>query len=145
MIMKRTIVLLGIGGLVGAIFGIVLGISLYGMYTFVTETVPETREQVQVFNELNELRDQINKMNEARKKEEEDRNKAVADRLKPQPAPSINLPDLLPKIEPPAADKPQPRGDFAEVDAEIARLEETQKILNAILDRLMTKEKGKER
>jgi hypothetical protein len=139
---KRTIVLLGIGGLVGAVFGLVLGFSLYGMYTFVTQTVPETREQVQVFNELNELRDQINKMNEARKKEEADRNKTVAER--PKPAPSINLPDLLPKIEPPA-DKPQPRGDFAEVDAEIARLEETQKILNAILDRLMTKEKEKDR
>ena len=55
------------------------------------------------------------------------------------------LADLgLPKIEPPA-DKPRPKGDFAEVDEEIERLEQTQKILNAILDRLMTKEKGKEK
>ena len=34
------------------------------MYTFFTSTLPSTRDSVQVFNELNELRQQLNQLNE---------------------------------------------------------------------------------
>lgn len=139
--MKRTIWLVGIGLAIGLFIGVVIGFFTYSAYDLVTRTIPETRETVQVFNELNELRDQINKMNEERKKKEEE---AAARPSTPPAAPTAGLPDLgelLPKSEPPADKPPPPKGDFAEVDAEIARLEETQRILNMILDKLKVKEK----
>jgi hypothetical protein len=64
---KRGLLLLGLGVGVGLALGIVLTVSVHTTYTLVTQTVPETREQLQVFNELNELRQQINQLNEDKK------------------------------------------------------------------------------
>lgn len=138
--MKRDILLIGLGSAIGLIVGIVVVGAVFSLNTLFTHTIPETRESVQVFSELNELRQQINQMNEDRKRKEKDSEaeKEAAGRLDPAAGLPVNLADLLPKTEP-KADKPPPRGDFAEVDAEIERLEQTQKILNAILDRLSTK------
>src|SRR5689334_15149806 len=60
---RRGVLLLGIGGLVGLAVGVVLTLAVSDAYRFVTHTVPETRDSVEIFNELNELRQQVNQMN----------------------------------------------------------------------------------
>jgi hypothetical protein len=151
---RRGVLLLGLGGAVGLALGILLTVGVTATYTFVTHTLPETRESVQVFNELNELRQQINQLNEQKKlKEQEEKEEAMRQALKAV-ASTVRAPDSgTPAVTPPAEKQAggmesppvaKPHDPFADIDEEIARLEQTQKVLNTILD-LFSKSKDKER
>jgi hypothetical protein len=148
---RRAVLLLGIGGGVGLALGVLLTIGVSTTYRFYTETLPSTRDSVQVFNELNELRQQINQLNEENKLKEQEKEDAVRRALSAVtstvPAPEGRTPDAAPPAKKegmgaPARPADRPRDGFAEVDEEIERLERTQKVLNTILD-LFTR-KGKE-
>jgi hypothetical protein len=138
------VALLGIGGGVGLALGILLTLSVSATYTFFTQTLPTTRDTVQVFNELNELRQQLNQLNEEKKLQEQEKQEAVRQALSAVAA-TVRLPESgTSSVVPPAKKLDEkPRGPFADVDAEIERLEQTQKVLNSILD--MFTPKGKER
>jgi hypothetical protein len=137
---RRVALLLGIGGGVGLALGILLTLSVSATYTFFTNTLPATRDSVQVFNELNELRQQLNQLNEEKKLKEQEKEEAVRQALSAV-ASTVRTPASgTPGVAPPAE---KARGPFAELDAEIERLEQTQKTLNTILD--MFTGKGTER
>lgn len=148
--MRRDVLLVGIGGLVGAVLGAVVVLGALSLYTFITRTIPETQNNVQVFNELNDLRQQLNEVNEERKAKEKERT-ALRPEPTPTPAPMPEsvpnlggLEALLPPRPAPAAEPAaRPNDPFAEIDAEIQRLEETQKILNTILDKFSRSKKEK--
>jgi hypothetical protein len=152
---KRTAVLLTVGGAVGMTLGVLLTMGLTTTYTFVTHTVPSTRDSVEVFNQLNELRQQINEMNEEKKLKEQEKEEAVRQALsavastvrRPESGTSTAVP---PTAVPPGmkeGEKPvarraeRPRDGFADIDEEIERLEQTQKTLNTILDLFTRKAK----
>ena len=150
----RAALLLGIG--VGLALGVLLTLSVSTAFTFLTPTLPLNRDAVQVFNELNELRQQINRLNEERKLKDQETVEAIRQALSTVASaarpgeggtPGTGAPDNRPGG---GADKPRaarPWDPLAEVDEEIKRLEETQKVLNTILD-LFTpkaKERAKER
>jgi hypothetical protein len=149
---RRGALLLGIGGGVGLALGILFTIGVSATYTFFTHTLPSTRDSVQVFNELNELRQQLNQLNEEKKLKEQEKEEAIRQALNAV-ASTVRAPDSgTPGVVPPA--KKQGEGadgapvekrhdPFADIDEEIARLEQTQKVLNTILD--MFSSKGKER
>jgi hypothetical protein len=148
---RRGALLLGVGGGVGLALGILLTIGVSATYTFFTHTLPSTRDSVQVFNELNELRQQLNQLNEEKKLKEQEKEEAMRQALSAV-ASTVRAPESgTPGVVPPAkkqgggADVPpveKRRDGFAEIDEEIERLEQTQKVLNAILDMFS---KGKER
>jgi len=146
--------LLGLGIGLGIALGVLLSVGVFVTYTFFTQTIPETTGSVQVFNELNELRQQVNQLNEERKRKEQDQADAMRKALEalapPDRAPEGGAPPI---VVPPAkkqgeAAEPRPMRNpndpFAELDAEIERLEETQKVLNTILD-IFSKSKEKPR
>src|SRR5262249_1596507 len=107
---------------------------------------------VQVFNELNELRQQLNQLNEEKKLKEQEKEEAMRQALSAV-ASTVRAPDSgMPGVVPP--DKKQdggadgspvvkPQDPFADIDAETERLQQTQKVLNTILD--LFSSKGKER
>lgn len=149
---RRVALLLGIGGVVGLAVGILLTIGVSATFTFFTRTVPSTRDSVQVFNELNELRQQLNQLNEEKKFKEQEKEEALRQALSAVAstarAPESGTPSVVPpaKNEGGGAERPpvaKPHDPFAELDAEIERLEQTQKVLNTILDLFTSK--GKER
>ena len=137
---KRTALLLGIGMGIGLALGILLTLSVSATHTLFTQTLPATRESVQVFNELNELRQQINRLNEEKALQEKEKEAAVRQALQAVTATVRTPASGTTSTMPPAA---KPQGPFAEIDAEIERLEQTQKVLNTILD--MFSREGKER
>lgn len=149
---RRGALLLCIGGGVGLALGILLTIGVSATYTFFTQTLPSTRDSVQVFNELNELRQQINQLNEEKQLKEQEKEEAIRKALSAVAsttrAPDNGTPGAAPPAEkpgkgadrPPVAKRQDPYGD---IDEEIERLEQTQKVLNTILD-VFTR-KGKER
>ncbi len=148
---RRGRVLLGIGFGVGLALGVLLTTGVVATYTFVTDTLPSTRDSVQVFNELNELRQQINQLNEEKKLKEQEKEAAVRQALSTVAAtaraPDARPPDVGPPAEKPGGGADRPRVEkrqdpFGDIDAEIERLEQTQKALNTILD--MFSRKGKE-
>src|SRR5438093_4278067 len=57
---------IGIGGGVGLAVGVLLTVSVSATYTLFTPTIKTNRELLQVFDELNEMRQQINRINEER-------------------------------------------------------------------------------
>src|SRR5262249_13175433 len=143
-------ILFGIGCGVGLTLGVVLTLGASATYTFFTQTVPSTRDSVQVFNELNELRQQINQLNEETKLKDQEKEEALRQSLGAV-ASTVRAPDSgtagadspAPKEgggaeKPPVAKSHDP---FAEIDDEIKRLEQAQKVLNSILDMFS---KGKE-
>lgn len=142
---RRTAWLLGLGVGVGLAVGVLLTLGAVATYTTVlTPTViPASRDSLRVFTELNELRQQVNRLNEERKVQDQDKEEAIRRALKAV-ATTVRPPDIgPPAVAPPAekkggdmAGRPARRaGDpFADLDAEIERLEETQKVLNTILD-----------
>jgi hypothetical protein len=149
---SRAALWLVIGGLVGLTLGILLTFSVTTTYTFFTQTLPSTRDSVQVFNELNELRQEINQLNEEKKLKEQEKEDAVRQALNAVassiPAPSGGMPSVDPPAkkegrEAAAPAVPKRQDGFAEIDEEIERLQQTQKVLNTILD--MFSRKGKER
>jgi hypothetical protein len=140
--------LLAIGGGVGLTLGILLTLGVYATYTLFTHTLPATRDTVQVFNEVNQLRQQLNELNEAKKLQEQEKEAAVRQALR-----TVAAVPQVPENGRPSADSPanQPGGGaeapriaksqdpFAEVDAEVKKLEQTQKVLNTLLDMLSPK------
>jgi hypothetical protein len=174
---RRIALLLGIGGGVGLALGILLTLGVFATYTFFTHTLPETRDSVQVFNELNELRQQLNQLNEDKKHKEQEKEEAMRQALSAV-ASTVRPPDsqLNEEQKPKEQDKEEAmrqalsavasvtgapgvlapakkqgegaegppvmkrQDPFADIDEEIERLEQTQKVLNTILD-LFTKKK----
>jgi hypothetical protein len=160
---RRGVVLLAIGVVVGLALGALLTLGVTSTYTLLTHTLPETRESVQVFNELNELRQELNQMNEVKKLKEQEKEDAFRAEAMRQAlgavASAVRAPDSGTPAAPPAqkqaggaetppAAKPEAppvaksQDPFADIDEEIERLEKTQKVLNTILD-VFTR-KGKE-
>jgi hypothetical protein len=149
---RRGALLLGIGVGVGLALGVLLTIGASSAYRFFTHTVPSTRDSVEVFNQLNELRQQINQMNEEQKLKDQEKEEAVRQALRAVEARAHPPESGTPSADPPAkkgsggADaRPveKRRDEFAEIDEEIERLEQTQKVLNTILD--LFSRKAKER
>jgi hypothetical protein len=132
---RRTVLLLLIGGGVGMALGILLTLGVSAAYTLVTRTIPETRDSVQVFQELNQLRQQLNQLNEEKKLNEklndQAREEAVRQALSAVSSAARTPEGGMSKVAPPAR---KPGDPFAELDAEIERLEQTQKVLNTVLD-----------
>jgi hypothetical protein len=151
---RRGALLLGIGALVGLAVGVVLTLAVSDAYRFVTHTVPETREEVEIFNQLNELRQQVNQMNEEQKLKDQEKEDALRQALRAVET-TAHPPGKPPESGTPSADMPaskggergevrppaRPHDEFAEIDDEIKRLEQTQKVLNTILDVFSRKEK----
>ena len=149
---RRGALLLAIGGGVGLALGILLTIGVSATYTFFTNTLPSTRDSVQVFNELNDLRQQLNELNEEKKLKEQGKEEALRQALSAVAstvrAPDSGTPDVVPTAKKQGGGEDgspveKPQHPFADIDAEIERLEQTQKVLNMILD--MFSPKGKER
>ncbi len=141
---RRIALLLGIGGAVGLLLGILLTIGAYSTYALFTQTLPSTVESLQVFNELNELRQQINELNEEKKlkdKEmEEAMRKALSTVASATPSPNSNTSEAAPPAKA-RVRKPPGVDPFADLDAEIDDLQKTQKTLNTILDLFTRKSK----
>ena len=100
---------------------------------------------MQVFNELNDLRQQVNQMNEARKLQDEDTVAAIRQALTnvastARPA-DTGVPGTLAPADRPSISRA--RDPLAEVDEEIKRLEDTQRVLNTILDMFTPKNKDR--
>jgi hypothetical protein len=147
---RRDLWLVGIGVGVGLALGILLTSAVYQTYTLLTHTLPSTKDSVLVFNELNELRQQLNELNEQRKLQEKEKEAAVRQALSAVAstarAPDSGAPGVVPTAKKLAggADRPpvaKSHDPMADVDAEIERLEQTQKVLNTILDMFSTKDK----
>lgn len=139
----RKTLLLGIGVSVGLTLGVLLTIAVNHTYTLFTKTLDSTKDSLLVFNELNELRQQINELNEAKKLQEKDKEDAVRQALseftsKMKTAQATRPEDgtAAKKQDSPMKDAParRPGDPFADIDAEIANLQQTQKVLNTILD-----------
>jgi hypothetical protein len=146
----RAALLLGMGMGVGLAAGVLLTVSVSATYSLFTPTIRPNRDWVEVFNELNDLRQQVNRMNEARKLQDEETVAAIRQALTtvattPRPvgqgtAGLVAAPDQPPGV----TDRPPPRralDPLAEVDEEIKRLEDTQRVLNTILDMFTPKNK----
>lgn len=144
----RGPVLLGIGMGIGLAVGIVLMLTLSVATTVMSIALPQSNASIQVFNELNELRQQINEMNEERKTKDKEKEEAIRQALTaitstarpPAIAKSgtASMPGMPPKAPNPPVVK-RPGDPFADLDEEIARLEHTQKVLNTILDMFPSK------
>ena len=140
----RAPLLLAVGAGVGLAVGVLLTVSVSLTYRFLTPTLPLTdRNPVEVFHELNELRQQINQLNEARKLQDQETVDAIRQALSTVAAASrarvSEIPGaVVPQKEPGGGtDRPPVRkanDPFADIDEEIKRLEDTQKVLNTILD-----------
>src|SRR4051812_17144031 len=77
----RTALLLGVGGGVGLALGVVLTTGVFATYSFFKPTLPFDRDALQVFNELNELRQQVNQLNEDRQVKDQATTEAVRQAL----------------------------------------------------------------
>lgn len=148
-LLRRTdVLLLGIGVGVGLAIGILLTLGVTVAYTFVAHTLPETRDSVQVFNEVNALRQQLNALNEEKQLQEQEKEAAVRQALSAVAsttrAVESGKPGVVPPARHPGGGPEAPRvvkvhDPFAEVDAEVKKLEQTQKVLNTLLDILSPK------
>jgi hypothetical protein len=152
----RAAVLLGIGGGVGLALGVLLTVGVSGTYTFFNPMLPPTRESVQIFHELNELRQHVNRLNEERKLQDLENVQAIRQALSAVAATARSgdggTPSAAAPVRKPGGTTDQPPvrrtwDPLVELDEEIKRLEETQRVLNTILD-LFTpkaKERSKDR
>jgi hypothetical protein len=153
----RAVVLLGIGAGVGLAVGVVATMWVSSTVTLFSPTlpVPATKDSLEVFNQLNEMRQQINQLNEEKKRQEQEKEQEQAEAVRKalsavastvRESESKAAPAAPPAKKEGAAPEARPvekRHDgFEEVDEEMERLERTQKVLNGILD-LFTR-KGKE-
>jgi hypothetical protein len=147
--------LLGMGMGVGLAVGILLTVSVSATYSLFTPTIRPNRDWVQVFDELNDLRQQVNRMNEERKLKDEENVAAIRQALTtvastPRPGDAALSNATGPIDVGRSPDRPRPArawDPLSEVDEEIKRLEDTQRVLNTILDMFTpkNKERGKER
>jgi hypothetical protein len=157
---RRTSWLIGIGCAVGMAAGVLLTnmVNNWVAYTYFYP-VHSNKPSVEVFNELNQMRQELNQLNEEKKLQEQQKDDAVRQAL--SAVKSVAPPDSAKPNAPAAPSAPamqpggvadvrpvnKPRDGFAEIDEEIERLEKTQKTINQILD-LFTppaKEKTKDR
>jgi hypothetical protein len=154
----RAATLLGIGVGVGLALGVLLTVGVSATHTFLTPTLPlpVTRDSMQVLNELNELRRQVNQLNEDKKVQDQGKDDAMRRALSALASAVRERASAAPGVAPSAekqgggmAGTPARRASdpFAELDAEIKSLEQTQTVLNAILDLFLPagKEPAKER
>lgn len=131
-----------VGG-VGMVLGVLLTLSLPFTVSYFTHSpLTSPAESVRVFNELNELRQQVNQVNADQKLKEKKDAETVRQALSEVASVAAGPPPDNKGKAASARPTKKAHGDFAEVDAEIERLERTQKTLNTILD-LFTP-KGKE-
>ncbi len=159
---RRMVLWVSVAAGVGLAVGVLLTVCAYTTYTFFTQTIPSTRDSVEVFDKLNELRQQINQLNEDNKRKEQEKEDAVRQALdaaaaaarKPESGtPGAAAPDKKEGGAMAARPAPKPHDEYAEIDEEIQRLEQTQKVLNNILDIFSrkkepgkdVKERGKDR
>src|SRR5262245_23387158 len=77
----RAALLLGMGMGVGLAAGILLTVSVSATYALFTPTIRPNRHWVEVFNELNDLRQQVNRMNEERKLKDDETVAAIRQAL----------------------------------------------------------------
>ena len=134
-----------LGAPVGLALGVLLTIGAYSTYTLFTQTLPSTVESVQVFNELNELRQQINQQNEEKKLLAKETEEAMRKTLSTIASANPPRDGTTSEAVPPAktrARKPPGVDPFADIDAEIEDLERTQKTLNTILDLFTVQRQG---
>jgi hypothetical protein len=140
---RGALLFLGIGVGVGLLLGVLISTGVFATYTFFTHTLPETRDSVEVFNQLNELRLQVNQMNEEQKLKDQEKEdamrqalRAVAERAQASQGgtPGADAPAKKAGGGPDVRVANKPQDGFAEIDEEIERLEQTQKVLNTILD-----------
>jgi hypothetical protein len=138
------LVLIGMGGglalAIILMFGTVTTFMVFGS-PFLSTTSLSPKESLQVFKELNELRQQINEFNE--QTELRDKQKETALRQALSALESVNRgsyrasPASSPLVNKPggAVDGARVNTDpFADIDAEVERLKRTQAVLNTILD-----------
>jgi hypothetical protein len=154
---RRTGWFIGIGCAVGMAAGVLLTnmVNNWVSYAYFSP-VHSNKTSVEVFNELNQMRQEINQLNEEKKLKEQEKDDAVRQALsavksvtppesaKPNaPAAPVMQPGGVAEIRP----VNKPRDGFAEVDEEIERLEQTQKAINKILDMFTppAKDKTKDR
>jgi hypothetical protein len=151
----RIALLLAVGCGIGLAIGVGLTVvtlnAVSSYYNPIFTPLAQPRESMQIFNELNQMRQEINKLNEEKKQKEKEKDDAVQQALNSVTSKLVPPAGDIPGVVPPAM-KPgggaegvavRKRNDpFADVDEEIERLEQTQKALNKVLD-LFTP-KGKE-
>lgn len=141
----RSAIWLAVGCVVGLAVGVVATTGVFTTYRFLTPTLPlpADRDPVQILTELNELRHQVNQLNDAnmlQNRQTDDATRRVLTTLTSMvKAQATGSPVASPPAEKPgmAASVPPVRrahDPFAEIDAEIKNLENTQAILNSILD-----------
>ena len=138
-----------LGGSLGLVVGVLLTLGAFSIYTFFVHTLPSTRDSIQVFNELNELRKQLNQLNEEKKHMQQEEHGlrqalslvATTTRVPATGTAGAASPTKKEGETPTPTPVRRARGPFAEVDAEIERLEQTQKVLNNILDLFPTQGK----
>jgi len=148
----RAALLLGIGLGVGLAAGVVLTVSVSATYALFTPTIRPNRDWVEVFNELNDLRQQVNRMNEAHNLKDQETVAAIRQALTtvaatPRPGDAGAGGVIVPTNQSgEVADRPRitrAHDPLAEVDEEIKRLEDTQRVLNTILDMFTPKNKDR--
>ncbi len=144
---RRAALWLSLGGGIGLALGVLLTVSVTATYRLFTPTITPNRDWVQVFDELNELRQQVNQLNQARKLQDQETLQSIRQALSTvattarsgeSGTPGAVTPAKEPggRTEMPTAARPRSAfvDPFAELDAEIKRLEDTQRVLNTILD-----------
>jgi hypothetical protein len=150
--------LLGIGMIVGLTLGIGLmaGVSATSKFLSPTLPLPTTRDSVEILNELNDLRLQVNQLNEEKKGKQRESDEAMRRALSAV-ASAVRARASGATGSPPPAEKPgmsaaapavrRSSDPFVELDDEIKSLEDTQKVLNTILDLFLPsgKEPAKDR
>jgi hypothetical protein len=147
---RRDALLLGLGAGVGLALGIVLMLGVSATFTVLTPPFLSPRESLRVFNELNELRQQLNEFNEQMKLKDMEKDATLRQALRTVEAtartPQSGAPVAVPMAKKPGGEVDgsrveRPNDPFAEIDAEVKRLEQTQKVLNTMLDMLTSKHK----
>ena len=137
---RRAVWLLALGGVAGLTLGVLLTAGAFAIYTAMTRTlsVPAAKDSVEVFHELNALRQEVNRLAEERKLRDQETTVAVRRAMDAVTAATAKPAAATPAAKPigDVAMPPARRaGDpLADLDAEIERLEQTQKVLNTILD-----------
>jgi hypothetical protein len=147
---RREAFLIALGAGIGLAVGVAVMIGMSAIFSFMAPPFLSPIESVRVFNEINELRQQLNEINEQAKLKDLDKDATLRQALSTvqatarasnRPAP-VAIPagnQTAGKAEEPRVARPN--DPFAEIDAEVKRLEQTQQVLNTMLDMLTSKRK----
>ncbi|MFO0810919.1 MAG: hypothetical protein U0746_20000 [Gemmataceae bacterium] len=141
----RAATLLGIGGGVGLALGVALTVGVSATYRLSTPTLsvplPPDRDAVRLLDELNDLRHQVNRLNEERTLKDREADEAVRRALGAVASAVRARASGVAPAGPQGSPAGQATNPFAELDAEIKSLEQTQVVLNTILDLFLAKDK----